>query len=263
MRKFQYLSAILAILLVTALLSVPPALAAYSGDLPFTVEMPLPADPESKDWVDEAPLPAEETEIPPEEESEQKPEEEPEEELKQFDEDFLLPEKPKKLINKVEDDPDLWLSIDEETFLIYAKYFRDELGLNDAAIAALMANIQQESGFNTNKVGDSGFAYGLMQWRGPRLDALVEFCLEEGLNPISVEGQLAYMKWELTGSYKYAYDLLLAAPDTSVGADIATYDFCYYYLAPANIDASIPMCQKLAVQLIYPTLYELWDAGKY
>jgi len=37
-------------------------------------------------------------------------------------------------------------------------------GYSDAAVAGILANIQHESGFNVNAVGDSGHAYGLCQW---------------------------------------------------------------------------------------------------
>ena len=161
----------------------------------------------------------------------------------------------------MEEDPELVLNIDEDTFLIYARFFRDELGLNNAAIAGIMANMQQESGFNPNKIGDMGFAYGLLQWRGPRLDALVEFCAEEELSPISVEGQLQFMKKELTESYIYCYDLLKDTPEMEYGALTATYYFCQHYEAPSDIDKIIPIREKLASKLIFPTLYELEDAG--
>ena len=250
------------VLLLVCLLLLPQSFAwAENDDAPLMLEMQMPDDLEPEDSAPDmtAENPGDENQLEDDEKltEDQEQGDLAEEELPDS------PAPPKKFINKIEEDPELQLSIDEDTFLLYANFLRDELKLNDAAISGVMANIQQESGFDPNKIGDMGFAYGLLQWRGPRLDAMVEFCMEEGLSPISVEGQLHFLKHEMTTGYKYAYDLLLAVPDTQYGVEVATYDFCYYYEAPSDIDAVIATHQKLAVELIYPVLYELWDAGKY
>lgn len=42
------------------------------------------------------------------------------------------------------------------------------LGYSDAQVAALLANEQAESSFNSGAVGDNGTARGIFQWHGPR-----------------------------------------------------------------------------------------------
>ena len=71
-----------------------------------------------------------------------------------------------------------------------------------------MANIQKESGFKANAVGDSGKAYGLAQWHP---DRQAEFQKQFG-KPIqgsSIEDQLAFIHYELTqGQEKRAGEML-------------------------------------------------------
>ena len=94
-----------------------------------------------------------------------------------------------------------WLSLDEETLTEYADLLTEELELPTSAVAGVLANLQVESAFNSKKVGDDGFAYGLCQWRGPRLDAMVEYCDENDLNPIDLKSQLSYLIHDLKENY--------------------------------------------------------------
>jgi hypothetical protein len=148
----------------------------------------------------------------------------------------------------------IWLSITEEELFELADYLREELGLNDAAIAGVLANLQEESGFDPNKIGDMGAAYGICQWRGARLDQMVQYCDEQDLNPIKLEGQLAFLVHDLKENYIYPYDLLLASPDTEQGALQATYDFCAYYEVPSDPSQESEERERLTKLLIYPTL---------
>ncbi len=151
----------------------------------------------------------------------------------------------------------LWLSIPEETFIEYAKYLKRELRINDAAVCGVLANIQGESGFSPTKVGDGGDAFGICQWRGSRLDQMVEYCEANDLNPVSIEGQLAYLVHDLKEVYIYPYDLLLTCSDSALGAVQATYNFCAYYEVPASPENESPEREIIAKELMYPTLCEL------
>ena len=152
------------------------------------------------------------------------------------------------------------LSITEEEFIEYADFLRRELNLNDASLAGILANLQCESGFNPNKVGDMGNAYGLCQWRGPRLDQMVAFCKENGLNPVTKEGQLRFLVHDLKETYIYAYDLIRLCEDSENGALQATYYFCAYYEVPSDPGAESAEREELTELLIYPRLNELSEA---
>lgn len=78
--------------------------------------------------------------------------------------------------------------------------FLEGKGLGEKAIAAILGNIDQESGFNTDLYNDlTGRRYGgMFQFRGTRLDKLRN---TYGKNPTALN-QMEYMWWELTeGDY--------------------------------------------------------------
>ena len=151
----------------------------------------------------------------------------------------------------------IMLSITEEEFIEYADFLREELNLNDASLAGILSNIQGESGFNPNKVGDMGNAYGLCQWRGPRLEQMIQFCEENDLNPVTKEGQLHFLVHDLKNVYIYAYDLIRLCTDSEEGARQATFYFCAYYEVPSNPEEESASREELTELLIYPRLNEL------
>ena len=151
----------------------------------------------------------------------------------------------------------IYLSITEEEFIEIAEFLRAGLGVNDAALAGVLANLQGESGFNPHKVGDGGAAYGICQWQGPRLDQMVKYCEENGLNPVSREGQLSFLVYDLINNYIYAYDQIRLCEDSENGALQATYNFCAYYEVPADPGAESAEREEWTKLLIYPKLNEL------
>ena len=151
----------------------------------------------------------------------------------------------------------IYLSITEEEFIEIAEFLREGLGVNDAALAGVLANLQGESGFNPNKVGDGGAAYGICQWQGPRLDQMVKYCEENDLNPVSREGQLSFLVHDLINNYIYAYDQIRLCEDSENGALQATYNFCAYYEVPADPGAESVEREEWTKLLIYPKLNEL------
>lgn len=155
----------------------------------------------------------------------------------------------------------IYLSITEEEFVEIAEILRAGLGVNDAAIAGIMGNLQGESGFNPHKIGDDGGAYGICQWRGPRLDQMVEYCEDHGLNPVSRDGQLSFLIYDLMNNYIYAYDQIRLCEDSERGALQATYDFCAYYEVPSNPEEESLEREEWTKLLIFPKLNELSEAG--
>jgi len=109
-----------------------------------------------------------------------------------------------------------------------------EKGYSKAAICAILANMSQESGFRTDALGDNGTSYGLCQWHAGRWDRLNSYCNEHGYDPSSVEGQVAYMDYELQNNYSGVYDKLMSVDDTIEGAREASKYWTIHYEIPAN-----------------------------
>ena len=105
-------------------------------------------------------------------------------------------------------------------------------GFNNAAICAILANMEHESGFDTTAVGDGGTSYGLCQWHNGRWDNLNNYCSEHNLDSSTVEGQVEYLCYELENSYGDVYDTLKNVPNTKQGA----YDAAYKW----TVDFEIP-----------------------
>ena len=150
----------------------------------------------------------------------------------------------------------LYMSITEEQFLEFADFFRRELNLHDAALAGLLSNLQGEAGFDPTRVGDGGDAFGICQWREARLEQLIAFCKEYELNPVSLEGQMKFLVYDLRENYILAYDLLRTVENNEQGAVQATYNFCAYYEVPADPEAVSRGREKMTKLLIYPALLE-------
>lgn len=113
-------------------------------------------------------------------------------------------------------------------------YLKGTMGLNTAAACAVLANINQESGFKVKVDGDGGSSYGLCQWHAGRKTALINFCNSNGYTLNSVEGQMAYLHKELTESYSSTWNKLKNTPNTDQGAYDSAYYFCVNFERPAN-----------------------------
>ncbi len=73
------------------------------------------------------------------------------------------------------------------------------IGYSPVQAAAITGNIEQESGFNPNSLNQKEGAYGLLQWRGPRLDALKSFAQSQGADPSDWRTQLSFARQEMSG----------------------------------------------------------------
>ncbi len=105
-------------------------------------------------------------------------------------------------------------------------------GYNRAAVAGILANIKFESTFNPNDT--TGIYYGLCQWGGGRRENLYAYCAANGLDASTIEGQLAFMQYELTNRYGRVYRDLLACEDSADGAYYAAVRFCNGYEGAAT-----------------------------
>lgn len=113
-------------------------------------------------------------------------------------------------------------------------FLRSEMGYNAAAASGVLANIQHESNFNPQALGDNGTSYGICQWHLDRYDALISFCNANGYDYTTIEGQLWYLKSELESGYSNVHSQLLAVPNTAQGCWQAAYAWCYYFERPAG-----------------------------
>lgn len=122
-------------------------------------------------------------------------------------------------------------------------FLKEEAGVtNDAAIAGLLSNIQEDSNFDpkAHVADENGDRYGLCLWYGPRLQNLKAYCSSNKYAWDSAEGQIRFMKheWDTyfrnidrlmhnkTNSKDYNY------PDTADGAesfgDFLAVQYTYY-----------------------------------
>lgn len=74
-------------------------------------------------------------------------------------------------------------------------------GLSDNVIAGIMGNLQQESGFNPNAIGDGGNSIGLAQWYQDRGNSLRDFAKQRGTEWNHMGTQLDYLLDEINRGY--------------------------------------------------------------
>jgi hypothetical protein len=94
------------------------------------------------------------------------------------------------------------LSNGENTNAMEVMSFLIDKGLSVAGAAGIAGNMKIESNFKTSILGDHGTSIGLCQWHLERKDRLFSWTESEGFEPLSVEGQLEYLWWELNHSFK-------------------------------------------------------------
>jgi len=73
-------------------------------------------------------------------------------------------------------------------------------GMSRMQAAAVVGNLQRESSLHTNAVNPDEGAYGLMQWRGPRFDALQGFAAQQNKPWTDPGVQADFIGHEMAGS---------------------------------------------------------------
>ena len=117
-------------------------------------------------------------------------------------------------------------------YVIFA-FMTGEMGYNRAAAMGVLANIKYESGYRPVCDGDRGTSYGICQWHAGRKSSLISFCDENGLDYTTLDAQLRFFKYEITGRYSSVHAYLKDVENTAEGAYDAGYFFCFNYEAPA------------------------------
>ena len=136
-------------------------------------------------------------------------------------------------------------------------YLTKEMGLNSAAACGIMANIEKESNFKPEKIirDSNGLpSGGLCMWNGSRLNRLKTYCNNNGLNYLSIKGQLSYLSYELKLSqYKHVLNYIKNVPNNSSGAYDAAYYWCYYFEIPASRGSRSVQRGNAAIRTYWPT----------
>ena len=128
---------------------------------------------------------------------------------------------------------------------VYA-FLTEELGLTTAAACGVLANIEHESSFRPTVVGDKGTSYGLCQWHNERYSALRGYCNALGMDYRTVEGQMAYLRYELGNRYTNLLLTLQSIGNTPDGAYRAAYLWCVQFEKPSNMQVKAAARGELA-----------------
>jgi hypothetical protein len=112
----------------------------------------------------------------------------------------------------------------------------------DQAIG-IAANIEAESNFKTNAIGDSGKAYGLAQWH-PDRQAIFQKTYGKPIRESSFQEQLEFINWELNNNEKKAGSMIRQAQDAGQAA--ALVDQYYERSSGAHRQKRIETAQKYA-----------------
>ncbi|MCD8145232.1 MAG: phage tail tip lysozyme [Oscillospiraceae bacterium] len=142
-------------------------------------------------------------------------------------------------------------------------YLTTQMGLNRAAASGLMANIYRDSRFDPDPYDesvDSGAepaTIGILQWEGEERTAEMEWCIEAGYDPYSLDGQLAYLNYQLQTEYPDTYHYLQSVEDSAEGAYEAGWYFSYYFEVPDSREITSNSRGTLAGNSFYPFLLEV------
>lgn len=105
-------------------------------------------------------------------------------------------------------------------------------GMPTSGAIAVAANIEAESGYRTDAVGDHGTSFGICQWHNERGTAMKQMAGPNWANNLS--GQLDFLWHELNTSYKSVLDQLMQLPNTLDGAKQGVRIFVYDFEKPSD-----------------------------
>lgn len=122
----------------------------------------------------------------------------------------------------------------QENLEAVSAFLTGELGLSNAAAAGVLANIAAVSGFNPCVSNSTLTDYGICRWSGGRVTEMQRFCAYYGYDFHTLEGQLAFLQYELTGPRAYILDYFSTLTDDQAGAYEAGWYFCCHYVVAAD-----------------------------
>lgn len=129
----------------------------------------------------------------------------------------------------------------------YAYNYLLNKGLTNIQAAAIVGNLQVESGFNTSAEGDKGYSggssRGIAQWREGRLSNLKNFA---GSQWTSLDKQLDFVLHELNTSEKGAFDKLKEAKTVEQATEAFTRGYERPNMSQAHLGKRISHALSLA-----------------
>ena len=127
----------------------------------------------------------------------------------------------------------------------YAMQYFQSRGLSAAAAAGLASQIHSESNGKVNAVGDSGKAFGLIQWHQDRQDNFKKFAGKD-IRQSTADDQLSFMVHELMqGTERGAGNKLKAAGSAEEAGEIASK----YYVRPRDREGEASKRGAYAAQI--------------
>ena len=138
-----------------------------------------------------------------------------------------------------------------------ANFIEKTLNVKPSVAAAILANMYYESRFSPMALGDAGTSFGLCQWHNERWDALVQFCLENGYDWKSTNGQMHFLIYELNTQDKYVglVQDMMNCDNSAVGAYQCAYYFCTKYEKPEDAENKGDARGVYAYNTVFPMLF--------
>ena len=112
--------------------------------------------------------------------------------------------------------------------------FLTDKGLTIEQASGIAGNLQAESNFKPNAVGDNGTSLGIAQWHKSRKDNLINFCNSKKQNSESLECQLDFLWEELNTKYSNVLSSIKSSNSVGEAAEI----FASKYEKPSSTDYS-------------------------
>ena len=130
-----------------------------------------------------------------------------------------------------ENTPEATASASQNEQTIY-QFAVDTLCVNTAVACGILSNIQAESSFDPtcSCIDTNGLtSYGICQWNGGRFTGLKSFCNNRGLDYTTLNAQLQFLQYELSGSEKSAFNKVKSVENTAQGAYEAGYRWAQWF----------------------------------
>lgn len=108
-------------------------------------------------------------------------------------------------------------------------YIKGTLGINEAALSAVIANIAAESGGDATRTDAATGAYGLFQWAGADLEAFNAWCQANGRAYDTATAQIQYFAYDLQTNYPNIWNALRSADNSAAGAYQAALSVAGYF----------------------------------
>ena len=115
-------------------------------------------------------------------------------------------------------------------------FLTSNMKLNKAAACGVLANIEAESSFDPNVVGDGGTSFGICQWHDERYSSLKNWCSSNGKDYRTLDGQLWYLKYDLEHNYSSVLNYIKNVSNNANGAYNAGYYWCKNFEVPADTE---------------------------